>query len=236
MNLLLLQPQQLESETHARVSGRHAAHIRHVLQANEGDEIKAGILNGMLGRAQITAIHADAINLQLQLDTPPPPALPLTLILALPRPKMLKRILQACTTLGIKRIYLINSYRVEKSYWQTPWLSDQAIHEQLVLGLEQARDTQLPEVLLRKRFKPFVEDELPAIAKQTDCWLAHPGLATSTSQQQLSHHTLAIGPEGGFIPYEVEKLQACGFQGLNLGERILKVETAIPVAVTRLFS
>ena len=47
--------------------------------------------------------------------------------------------------------------------------------------------------------------------------------------------TLAIGPEGGFIPYEIEKLIGCGFTPFHLGERILSTETAVPALLARLF-
>jgi 16S rRNA U1498 N3-methylase RsmE len=47
--------------------------------------------------------------------------------------------------------------------------------------------------------------------------------------------TLAIGPEGGFIPYEVEKLFGCGFNAVHMGERILNVETAVPALIARLY-
>jgi RsmE family RNA methyltransferase len=48
--------------------------------------------------------------------------------------------------------------------------------------------------------------------------------------------TLAIGPEGGYLPYEIEKLTDCGFKTVQMGERILSIETAVPALLARLFS
>ena len=78
---------------------------------------------------------------------------------------MVKRIVQTIATMGVKELYFINSYKVEKSFWQSPWLTEGKLLENIVLGLEQAMDTQLPKIHLRKRFKPFVEDELPGIGQ-----------------------------------------------------------------------
>ncbi|WP_205883596.1 16S rRNA (uracil(1498)-N(3))-methyltransferase, partial [Pseudomonas viridiflava] len=91
----------------------------------------------------------------------------LTLLLPLPRPKMLRRVFQTVATMGVPKVILLNSYRVEKSFWQTPFLEPHAIREQLILGLEQARDSVLPEIVIEKRFKPFVEDRLPQLALNT---------------------------------------------------------------------
>jgi RsmE family RNA methyltransferase len=44
-----------------------------------------------------------------------------------------------------------------------------------------------------------------------------------------------VGPEGGFIPYEIEKLQEVGVKAVTIGSRILRVETAIPALISRLF-
>ncbi len=117
----------------------------------------------------------------------------------------------------------------------TFFLHAEAIAEQLTLGLEQARDTVLPDIILAKRFKPFVEDELPALAAHTRGLIAHPGDHAECPRALSEPVTLAIGPEGGWIPYEVELLSKAGLQPVQLGERILRVETAVPALLARLF-
>ena len=139
-------------------------------------------------------------------------------------------------TLGVKKIYLINSYRVEKSYWQTPLLTEDAIREHLLLGLEQGCDTVMPEVTLVKRFKPFVEDNLKEIVGTSRALVAHPYTDTPCPAQIDYATTLAIGPEGGFIPYEIDLLEKCGFAAVNLGKRIMRVETVVPYLLGRLFN
>jgi RsmE family RNA methyltransferase len=161
--------------------------------------------------------------------------LPLTLLLALPRPKVLRRTLRAVSSLGIKKVVLVNSSRVEKSYWQSPFLNDATVNDQLALGLEQAKDTVLPEVLLRPLFKPFVEDEAPGIIKDTLPLVAHPAALDPVPRGVGQAVTLAVGPEGGFIPYEIDMLVSCGFKPVSLGERVLSVETAVPSLIARLF-
>jgi len=148
---------------------------------------------------------------------------------------MLRRIIQSCVAMGVKRLVIINSYRVDKSYWQTPWLGDEALAEQITLGLEQARDTLWPEIVQRKRFKPFVEDELAAMTEGTRRLIAHPGSATACPQGLTELVSLCIGPEGGFIPYEVNLIREQGFEVVHLGPRILRTETAVPAILGRLF-
>jgi hypothetical protein len=86
-------------------------------------------------------------------------------------------VLQGIAAIGVKRCVLLNTWRVEKSFWGSPLLRPEAVREQLVLGLEQGCDTLLPSVALRPRFKPFVEDELPAMIAGTRAFVAHPAAA-----------------------------------------------------------
>ena len=235
MNLLLLEDGDFVAPDRVRLQGRRLQHLREVHRAECGDSLRVGRLGGLMGRGELLSLNAEQAELQISLDTPPPAKLPLTLLLAVPRPKMLKRVLQTVSAMGVARLVLLNSYRVEKSFWQTPFLEPAAIREQLILGLEQARDTVLPEVTLEKRFKPFVEDRLPALADGTLGLTGHPGEYPACPRAVEGSVTLAIGPEGGWIPYEVELLRLAGLQPVQLGERILRVETAVPALLARLF-
>ncbi len=235
MNLLLLEDADFLDACHVRLQGRRLAHLHEVHRAQVGDSLRVGRLGGLMGEARLLRLDASEAELVVTLDQPPPAKLPLTLLLAVPRPKMLKRTLQTISAMGVARLVLVNSYRVEKSFWQTPFLQPAAIREQLLLGLEQARDTCLPEVSLEQRFKPFVEDRLPQMLAGSRGLVAHPGDFPACPRALDEPVTLAIGPEGGWIPYEVEMLRAAGLSPVQLGERILRVETAVPALIARLF-
>jgi RsmE family RNA methyltransferase len=147
---------------------------------------------------------------------------------------MLRRILRSAAELGVRDVHQIHSARVEKSFWQTPVLEAAVVQDYLLLGLEQSRDTILPEVVCHRRFKPFVEDLLPGLIGNQQALLAHPG-KHPPCPRGLGHGTvLIVGPEGGFIPYEVEKLQQAGCAVVSLGPRILRVETAFVSLIGRL--
>ncbi|MEH3022389.1 MAG: 16S rRNA (uracil(1498)-N(3))-methyltransferase [Pseudomonas oryzihabitans] len=236
MNLILLDAVDFTAADRVVLrDARRLAHLREVHQAAAGDRMRVGLVNGPMGSGHIESLESGQASLSVVLDQAPPIKLPLTLLLALPRPKMLRRVLQTVSAMGVARLVLLNSYRVEKSFWQTPFLEPAAVEEQLRLGLEQARDTVLPEVLIEKRFKPFVEDRLPALAAGTRGLVGHPGNYPACPRALSEPVTLAIGPEGGWIPYEVEKLQEAGLAPVQLGERILRVENAVPALLARLF-
>ncbi|MDF3935131.1 16S rRNA (uracil(1498)-N(3))-methyltransferase [Pseudomonas citronellolis] len=235
MNLLLLDDADFVAADRVLLRDRRLTHLHEVHRAENGDSLRVGHLGGLMGEGRLLRLERDEAELQVSFTQAPPAKLPLTLLLALPRPKMLRRVLQTVAAMGVPRLVLLNSYRVEKSFWQTPFLEEQAIREQLVLGLEQARDTVLPEVTIEKRFKPFVEDRLPAQAAGSLGLIGHPGPWPECPRALNEPVTLAIGPEGGWIPYEVEKLREAGLTPVQLGERILRVETAVTALLARLF-
>ena len=142
MNLLLLRSENIQNNI-TTIVGRQLEHIIEVQRLNKGDTIRVGEINGAIGLGKITSIDDNSATLEIELTTKAPRPLPLTMILALPRPKMLRRILQTIAAMGVKTVYLINSSRVEKSFWQSPLLAPKAIEQQLILGLEQSIDCLL---------------------------------------------------------------------------------------------
>lgn len=235
MNLLLFTEADRVDGEHIKVTDRRLQHLREVHGAREGDTLRAGQVNGMLGDATITELGKEQAVLRITLSQTPPAKLPLVLVLALPRPKMLRRIFRAVAELGVPELHLINSYRVEKSFWQTPVLQADIIENYLLQGLEQSRDTMLPTVSRHRRFKPFVEDTLPGLIGERRALLAHPGDYPPCPSGLESPALLIIGPEGGFIRFEVEKFQDAGCEPITLGRRILRVETAVTALVSKLF-
>lgn len=235
MNIVLLDPRQTTTKIWSITSSRQCEHLKTHVNVKVGDTLKVGIRDGKRYLAEIVAVEANAIRIQPIQEEVVPAKLSVTLIVAMPRPKVLRRLIMDSVTLGVEKIILLHSYRVDKSYWQTPFL--QQLDQYLTLGLEQAGDTIVPKVEIYKRFKPFVEDILPHVI-HADCpaYVAHP-YAEEKMPFAIDHAcTIIIGPEGGFIPYEIDLLRKNGCQAVSLGNRIIRTETVISYVLGRLFS
>jgi 16S rRNA (uracil1498-N3)-methyltransferase len=204
MNLILLDAHDRLDEKRAVITGRSLRHARLVLKTEPGLRLRVGFTGGLMGAALVTHDHGDRLEIELEELSAPPPALPLTLYLALPRPKSLPRILQTVTSLGVKSIHLMNAYQVEKSFWQSDYLAPASVDLALRLGLEQSRDTILPQVFFHRLLKPFVQDEVPTLVDGASAFIAHPVFASAPASacpsSVVGPCALAVGPEGGFIP------------------------------------
>ncbi|HFQ90425.1 MAG TPA: 16S rRNA (uracil(1498)-N(3))-methyltransferase [Desulfobulbus sp.] len=237
MNLLLFAEDELR-DGRLRLSGRRAGHIRTILRLQPGDTLRLGMINGRRGEGRILRMSGQEVELRVRLDHEPPPRPSLELILALPRPIMLQRILKQATVMGVARIHLVRASRVEKSFFHTPVLRPEKIRSLLVEGLEQAMDTRLPGVEVHHRFRPFVEDVVPGLAGRR--LLAHPGVRSGLADVFARRRAdgegilLAVGPEGGWSDYEVERFREQGFAAFSMGPRILHVDTAVVALLAQL--
>lgn len=232
MNLVLLEDGDFLDDSCVQLKGRRHRHIQRILRVRVGDEITVGHLGGPIGRGRVERLEADSVTLAVNLDREPPRALPITLVLALPRPPVLRRLLAGVTAMGLKHVALLDSAAVEKSFWQSHSLAADAIREQLCLGLEQSRDTILPQVELHRDFDAFVDQALPELLEDKDGYLAHPD--SVSSRKTTGPALLAVGPEGGWTEPEQERLTQAGLLPFGLGTRALRVEMAVPALLARL--
>lgn len=231
MNLLIVQPEELDANSTFQLEGRRHKHLQKILRVAVGDKVRTGVLGHDMGAATLIEIGHSRMRLKYQADASlkPPTALGSRLILALPRPPVLRRVLVSATTLGFKEIHLVHASRVEKSYWQSPELAIEKLRSHLILGLEQAVDIHLPAVHLHKGFKPFAEDVLPGLQHNFVSYLGDPLAATPCpSLESGASCNILIGPEGGWVQFELELLQRSGVKLVRLGPRILRVEAALP--------
>ncbi len=233
MNLMLVETSELQSDATVIVTGRRAAHAFSILKLKAGDSMTYGVRNGPIEQGLVIACCAEKLILTSSSQQPPPPKLGVWLILAMPRPKAFKRILESVASLGINHLALVNAARVEKSYFNSKVLDTSFIQSHLDLGLEQAKDTVSPSVGVFERLKPFVEDVLdtwsPAAAAKL---LPHPKVAAlKPATARETPLVVAIGPEGGWVPFEVDLFERHGFRTISFGPRVLRTEVAVPAIV-----
>ncbi len=232
VNLLLLSPDELAPDGTATLRDRRATHAREVLRVSEGDSLRVGVRGGKLGTATVSW-EGDAVRLVVSLDEAPPPRPGIDLLLAIPRPKALKRVIPAVASLGVDRVVLLNAARVEKSYFDAKVLTAETLAGLVDLGLEQAKDTIPPIVTVKERFKPFIEDELETWAPPGALRVVpHPTASTPAGPLDPTRRlVIALGPDGGWVPFEIDLLSKHGFHPISLGPRVLRGETAVPAVI-----
>ena len=230
MNIILIEADELADPGHAMIGGRRAAHIVSVLKAAPGDTIRVGLVDGPLGLATVAAVENQAVRLDCSFESAVPPRPPVDLLLALPRPKVLRRLWAQLAALGVGRIILTNAERVERNYFDTHVLTPECYRPLLIEGLQQARDTRLPIVSVHRQFRVLVEDHLGEVSNASVRLIADPRASASIkavlNQEAAARVLLAIGPEGGWNPFELSLLEAHGFQTVSMGSRTLRSDTA----------
>lgn len=240
MNIVLLHPADAVDGDDARfvVSDRRASHIREVLGANATDRVRVGLRDGPLGTAEV--VHATDGRVELAcawIGSAPAPWIDLAL--AVPRPKQLRKIIPQVVALGLRRLTFLRTWRVQRPYLASPLL-EPAGHAALVEeGLMQAGRTAWPSVRRFDRFEDFCADAKASVGtpSQGTRLVADPRATEDLSERLEPVRTpveVVIGPEGGLLPYEVERLVDCGFGAVRSGPAILRTDTACVAILAQL--
>ncbi len=202
-------------------------HAIQVLRLQVGESLL--LFNGEGGEylANLTEINKRSATVLIQSFDPSEreSSLALTLVQALVKPDKMDFALQKAVELGIsafqplitqRSVVRTDKEKIEKKlqHWQAVTIS----------ACEQSGRTRLPKI-----YAPQTLDQyLSQLNDNTTYLLLAPGSAQDLSQitVQTNHVAVLIGPEGGFIAEEVEACLAAKMQGIALGRRILRAETA----------
>ncbi|MBA3452677.1 MAG: 16S rRNA (uracil(1498)-N(3))-methyltransferase [Deltaproteobacteria bacterium] len=236
MNLLLVEPGEVADDATVALADRRAEHLRRIVGVTIGQTIRAGIVGGKLGTAEVSSDDGTTMILRLSLTAPASLPLPIELVLAMPRPKVLTRVIETAAAFGVARIDLTNAWRVDKSYLASPRLAHAALAYALRFGAEQGATTHVPPLAIHDRFMGLVDSRWPSATGGTPATrlLAHPG-APPIEQAALTWPlAVAIGPEGGWIQREIDTFVERGFTAVSIGAPILRVEAALSATLGQL--
>ncbi|MCX6936700.1 MAG: RsmE family RNA methyltransferase [Verrucomicrobia bacterium] len=211
-----------------------AQHILKVLRRSPGDTFQAGLIDGPLGNATLLAADATALTLGFAPSQEPPPLPPITLLIGLPRPQTARDILRDATTLGVARIHFISTERTDPNYASASLWTSGEWQRHLLTGAAQACDTRLPEVTWTHSLASILATLSPpasACRLALDNYEATRPLASALPHTLNSPLILALGPERGWGPADRTALRAANFALCSLGPRVLRLETAVTVAL-----
>jgi RsmE family RNA methyltransferase len=235
MNRIILTEQDRVGDGRFRLNDNRADHIRTVLKTGPGGSVRVGMLNGPIGTGEIVQTDPRTVELVCQFSDVIPQMRPtVDVICAVPRPKTLKKVLFTAAMMGVRRLMMVRANRTDKSYLSSPLLTSSGWMPYLFDGLAQGGLTLMPEISVHPLFRPFVEDELPELVKRSGhelLLLPDPEAASTLTSEwgacDHNHILVAIGPESGWVPFELSLLEQQGFARFSLGPWTLRVESAL---------
>ena len=211
-----------------------ANHLVRVMRLREGDACVLFNGDGSDYTATLLAVGKREVQVRIDaaqaLDNESP--LAITLLQGIARGEKMDLILQKATELGVTRILPASSERIEVKL-DAQRADKRVAHwrEVVVSACEQSGRARVPEVAAPQ---PLAQ---AAALREGRGFILDPFAQQGLAALQggaLGACTLAIGPEGGWSPRDREQLAAAGFEGLRLGPRILRTETAGIAAIAAL--
>ena len=236
---------ELQSGSLVELPRETGAHLAKVLRARSGDEVvlfngDGREFTGVIEKVQGSRVSA-AIGAARPMDRESP--FQLTLVQCVPRGDRMDFIVQKATELGVVRIVPVLSQRSVVRLDESQSVSKQAHWRAVaVSACEQCGRNRVPSVDAPLPLLNYL-GALAAQAKADDVLrlVLEPERAQRTerggrsidiaSSPSASHAQIAIGPEGGFAPEELEAFDLSTFSRLALGPRVLRTETAAIAAI-----
>jgi 16S rRNA (uracil1498-N3)-methyltransferase len=220
------------------ISDEDHRYLTRVLRLEIGDVVT--LFDGQDGEvdARISRVGPRAVELRVeerrQIGAADRPAL--TLIQALAKGEKLDLVVQKATELGVTRIMPVTSARSIPQLEAMRAIGRRARWQKI--AREAARQCGRADVPTIEAVTPLAT-ALHAISKEAFRLLLWEGARSTRltgllppADQRPHEVAVAVGPEGGFSPTEVEAAKAAGFVPAGLGPRVLRTETAALVILS----
>lgn len=207
-----------------------AHHLSRVLRLQPGDPVR--LFNGDGGeyRARIERLQQGRVGLLIGelLGREPTPPLQIHLRIGISRGERMEYALQKSVELGVVSIRPLFTERCVVRLQGRRLARRQDHWRRIVIGAcEQSGRCRLPELLAPQDLSSSLRSPVAGSGLLLDHRATHP--LAGLSRRPEAALTLLIGPEGGLSRGERAEAERCGYQGVRLGPRILRSETA-PVA------
>ncbi len=223
---------QLETGTTLNCPTELSHYLCRVLRLPESAEIRLFDGRGSEVSAVITKPDRKAATVMVTETMAPQPSstLSITLVQAVTRAERLDYSIQKATELGVDRIQLLNTARCQVSF-RDDKLGRKMTHwnRTIISACEQSGRTRLPVL-----HAPIDLADYLATDSDADRILCCPEATTPLSELEIKPSVVEflIGPEGGLEQSEIDAATASGMHRVLMGPRILRTETAGPVAIT----
>jgi 16S rRNA (uracil1498-N3)-methyltransferase len=208
-----------------------ASHLVKVLRARSGEELILFNGNGREFAGSIESVRGSRAIVRvaegLEVDRESP--LAITLVQCVPRGDRMDFIVQKATELGVARIVPVLSQRsvvhLDRKRSESKLAHWRGV---AVSACEQCGRNRLPQVDPPRPLINYLGESQPGAVRL----VLEPELSGSNPQLDFgSAAQIAVGPEGGFAPEELEAFRVAKFSRLTLGPRILRTETAALAAI-----
>jgi 16S rRNA (uracil1498-N3)-methyltransferase len=209
----------------ARLDGPEAHHLLHVMRAGKGDTVTLFDGSGAEFDAEIVACNRADVQLRIQARREVDRELPfeLTVGVSLPKGDRQKWLVEKLTELGVTAMVPLVT---DRGVAQPTDSALERIERSVIEAAKQCGRNRLMRIAKPQAWSEFASAENRDLTVRR--LLAHPGGNSITDADLSSPRstTLAIGPEGGFTDDETAAARAADWGIVDLGSRILRVETA----------
>lgn len=211
------------------LEGAEAHHLAAVRRFAVGDSVILFNGDGDDYAARVVSIGKKQVVLQITAAQPVERELSFTLTIAsaLPKGDRADFLIEKLTELGVSRFVPLIT---ERSIVIPKETTIEKYRRAVIEASKQCGRARLMEVETANSFDELVAH--PSLARERV--LLSPDSAAGKLEKPGSSVIVAIGPEGGFSPRELDLAQASGWRCVNVGQRVLRVETAAIAAAVLL--